>query len=430
MELQELLLRTALAVGIGLLIGFERGWRKREARPGSRTAGVRTFAISGLLGGIVAAIARNAEGGLGVAGSILLGSAFIAFAAVITVFSREENLAEKSVSATTTVAALLTFMLGADAMLGDVHVAAAAAVAAAGILIVREELHEWVSKLTLAEFESGLLLLAMTFIALPVMPDHPLPWLAGVNPREIWLIAIVLAAVSFAGYVLVKAFGERRGTLLAAVTGGLVSSTAVMLANARHAAAGEGSPRLLAAGAALATAVSFVRVMAITAALQIRLLPWVAPALLLAALFAVGFGWLSIHLRADKQDNPVSVKFRNPFGLWSVLASAVLLALLLVIGRMSYDKFGARGAISGAAIMGLFDVDAMTVAMTRLMPQSFGPRDTTLAVLTGVTSNTIGKLLMAALIGRGRFIWIVTAMSVGCVLVGGVALLLTLALLE
>jgi hypothetical protein len=126
---------------------------------------------------------------------------------------------------------------------------------------IREELHQWIRKITLAEFQSGLVLLAMTFIALPVVPDRSVGPFGGVNLREVWIIAIVLASVSFAGCLAVKLLGERHGVLVAAATGGLVSSTAVTLANARRAAAGEGAPRLLAAGVALAAAVAFVRVL-------------------------------------------------------------------------------------------------------------------------------------------------------------------------
>ena len=113
------------------------------------------------------------------------------------------------------------------------------------------------------------MLLAMTFIVLPVVPTIHRE-LGGVNLREIWLIAIVLAGVSFLGYVAVKYVGARRGVLLAAAAGDLVSSTAVTVTNARRAAAGEGAPRLLAAGVSVATAISFVRVIAIVTACSRR----------------------------------------------------------------------------------------------------------------------------------------------------------------
>jgi hypothetical protein len=191
MDLQELISRLAVALGIGLLIGLERGWRRRQASPGSRAAGIRTFAISGLLGGVIAALAQplssQASGGAASAvGAIVLGFGFAAYAAVITVFTRDENRAVGAVSATTAIAGMLTFALGAYALLGDLRIAVGAAVAAAGLLAFREELHGWVEKITWPELQSGLVLLAMTFLGLPILPDNPIGPFGGVNPREVW----------------------------------------------------------------------------------------------------------------------------------------------------------------------------------------------------------------------------------------------------
>ena len=119
-------------------------------------------------------------------------------------------------SATSVIAGMLTFALGAYAALGDMRVAAAAAVAAAGLLAIREEIHDWVAKITWPELRSLFVLLAMTFIALPIVPDDPIGPFGGVNPREVWIIAVILAGVSFLGYVAVKYFDPRRGLLIAA----------------------------------------------------------------------------------------------------------------------------------------------------------------------------------------------------------------------
>lgn len=418
MEIEELLSRVALALGIGLLIGLERGWRSRDARAGGRTAGVRTFAITGLLGGIVAAVARGANSELSTTGGVLLGAAFIAYAAVIAIFHRDENQATNTFSATTTVAALLTYMLGAYALLGDVRVAAAAAVAAAGILIVREELHQWITKITLAELESALVLLAMTFIALPVMPNRAIDSLGGINPREIWLIAIVLASVSFAGYVAVKLYGESRGILIAAAAGGLVSSTAVTFAYAKRARAHEGTPRLLAAGAALSTAVSFVRVAAIVTAIKPALSLSLGPALVAGAAVAAGFAFITIFFRKDDDKYNAAVEFKNPFGFWSVIGVAVSMAVLIVLGRMIQERFGAAGAVFGAAAMGLFDVDAMTIAMSRLVPEALSPHAGSIAILVGVASNTLSKMGIAATIGRASFAAQYAGISALCIVAG------------
>lgn len=426
MPVEELLSRVALAFGIGLLIGLERGWHKREAPPGGRTAGVRTFAIAGLLGGIVAALGSNADGGLSIGGGIVLGAAFIAFAGVVTIFSRDENQATHSFSATTTIAALLTFMLGAYALLGDVRVTAASAIATTGILIIREELHGWVAKITLPEFESGLVLLAMTFIALPVVPDRAIGPFGGVNPHQIWIIAIVLAAVSFAGYVAVKLLGERRGVLLAAATGGLVSSTAVTLANARRAASGEGSQHVLAAGAALATAVSFIRVVAVVAVLKPLLLPLIAPALLVGAIAAGGFAFGTVYWRATPRNKHAMTEFRNPFGFWSVAAMAVSMGVLIVIGRLIYERFGAAGTIGSAAAMGLFDVDAMTVSITRLAPQPLDLSAASYAILAGVAANTLSKAAISVAVRRNSYALQIAMVSGICIVVGWLTMWLTL----
>src|SRR5215470_5238802 len=282
MDIEDLLSRFAVALGLGLLIGLERGWRTRGAEAGSRAAGIRTFAISGLLGGVLGALAL-AAGGANANAGFLLGLGFAAYAAVIAIFCREENRETGSFSATTAIAGMLTFALGAYALIGDLAIAAAAAVATAGLLAMRENLHGWLARITWPELRSALVLLAMTFIVLPIVPDDPIGPFGGVNPRQVWLIAIVLAGVSFVGYVAVKYLGASRGVLLAAAAGGLVSSTAVTASSARRAAAGEGSPRLLAAGVALASVISFARVVAIVAALNPRLLMLVAPPLAAAA---------------------------------------------------------------------------------------------------------------------------------------------------
>ncbi|MGC2113014.1 MAG: DUF4010 domain-containing protein, partial [Pseudolabrys sp.] len=359
MDLQSLLSRFAVALGIGLLIGLERGWHTRKMQSGMRAAGIRTFAVSSLLGAVAAALSQVAETGAG----FVLGAGFAAFAAVIAIFCREENRATGHFSATTAIAAILTFALGAYSLIGDMRVAAAVAVVTAGILAAREEIHGWVARITWPELRSAVVLLAMTFIVLPIVPDKAIGPFGGVNPRDIWLIAIVLAGVSFVGYVGVRVLGARQGILVAGAAGGLASSTAVTTANARHAAAGEATPALLAGGVALATAVSFLRVIAIIAVLQNALLWLLAPALLAATLVAIAFSLLPLQSRTARNKLTQRSAFRNPFGFWSVIGFAIFLGIIVVAGRVISERVGATGVIVGAAAMGLADVDAITVSM-------------------------------------------------------------------
>jgi uncharacterized membrane protein (DUF4010 family) len=277
---------------------------------------------------------------------------------------------------------VLTFALGAYGMMGDMRAAAGLAVAASLILALREPLHGWVEKLTWPELRSALVLLAMTFIALPIVPNASIGPFGGVNPREVWVIAIVLAGVSFVGYVAVKYFGASHGVLLAGAAGGLASSTAVTIANARRAASHEGSPRLLAAGVAMASAIMFLRVCAIVLAVNASLLVLVAPPLLAAAAAAVASAFIAAYWRRSDGPDAQAFKFRNPFAFWTVVGFALFLGAVIVVGRVVGEWLGGIGAIAGAAVVGLVDVDAITVSLARLTPQPLGIQNATIAILS------------------------------------------------
>ena len=425
MDLQDLISAFAVALGIGLLIGLERGWRTRDVEPGRRAAGIRTFAITGLLGGTTGALAMALGGAAIAGGGIVVAVGFASYAAVLTLFTLEESRAGGSYSATTAIAGMLTFALSAYAVVGDMRIAAAAAVAAAGLLALREQLHGWVEKISWPELRSGLVLLTMTFIGLPLMPNEPVGPFGGVNPREVWIIAIVLAAVSFLGYAAVKYFGARRGLLLAAAAGGLASSTAVTIANARHAARGEGEPRLLAAGVAVASGIMFLRVAAIVTALNPSLLILVAPALAAATVTAAGFAVAWVLWQRTGEQEHHEVKFRNPFEFWSVVGFALFLGAIIVLGRAVGETFGATGAVTGAIVVGLADVDAVTVSMARLAPETLSARQAALAILAAVASDTVSKIAIGAAIGRGWFAAELAVMAAGCILIGGTAAWLT-----
>ena len=215
----ELLQRAGLAAAIGLLIGIERGWQEREARDGARVAGIRTFTLIGALGGICGLYAGPQVIGLGLC--------FLAFALPFGLFEWRRAEQAGSVSATDLVTGLLTFALGAFAAEGNMAVAAAVGVAAAAILAERQMMHEFLRRLKWMELRAGLLLLVMTVVLLPVLPDRTVdPWNA-LNPHQIWLMTVLVGAVSYGGYIAVRIAGERKGLLYAAIMGGVASSTTV-----------------------------------------------------------------------------------------------------------------------------------------------------------------------------------------------------------
>jgi uncharacterized membrane protein (DUF4010 family) len=169
--MDELILRLGLALAIGILVGLERGWRERDAPGGSRTAGMRTFGIAGLLGGLLAALARSFD-----AASIYF-VGLIVFSATFALFAYRETERDKVFSVTSTVAAMSVLALGGLAVAGDFRAAAAGGAAIACILASREVLHGILKRLSWDEVRSTLTLAAMTAIRLPLLPNHPIdPW--------------------------------------------------------------------------------------------------------------------------------------------------------------------------------------------------------------------------------------------------------------
>ncbi|MET0544908.1 MAG: DUF4010 domain-containing protein, partial [Caulobacterales bacterium] len=300
MSEQESLFRLATALAIGVLIGMERHWRERDAPAGGRVAGIRTFGLSSLLGG-VAAVGGHDLGVEPIASALLIGLSFLGFAAAMIAFGLREARGEDSYSATTTIAGLMAFALGALAGLGAQASAVAGAVAVTALLAYREPLHGFVRRLEWRELRAAITVLVMTFLILPLMPDRTLdPW-GGVNPRELWILAILTALVSFAGYLAVKALGAERGLMIAGAAGGLSSSTAVTLAFSRQAkAAPQDSPVIfsLAAGAVLAGAASAARAGLIAIGLAPVLMGSVGPPVGVFIVISSALAWV-LNRRAD-----------------------------------------------------------------------------------------------------------------------------------
>src|SRR6266508_2819624 len=226
---------------------------ERSATEGERVAGIRTFGLLGLLGGLWALFAQEL-------GTILLGFSFLAIALVMIVAHVLDVRADRDVGITTVIAALLTFALGAIAVQGHEAVAAASAVITAVILSLKSFLHGWLKKLEETELFAALKLLLISVVILPWLPDRGYgPWNA-LNPHDIWLFVVLIAGISFAGYFAMKLAGSTRSIIVTGLLGGMVSSTAVTLTFARLAGRGNIRP-LLCAGILLAAAVMFPRIL-------------------------------------------------------------------------------------------------------------------------------------------------------------------------
>ena len=411
--------RLGLALAIGLLVGLERGWKAREEAEGERVAGLRTYALSGLLGGLSALIA--------IAGSpIFLPIAFAVYAATMALF-HYRAAGDADFSVTSVVASLLTFALGAYAVLGDPKIAGASAVAMTLLLAFKEPLHSWLKNLTWPEIRSFFTLIAMTFLLLPILPSRAIdPW-GLIVPAEIWLFAILIAGMSFVGYVAIKAMGPEIGTALAGLAGGLASSTATTLTFARLSREQTSSEQLLAGGVLLAGAVMVARVLIIVTAINAGLLlPLIGPlgaAFLL--LLSVG-GYLSLRQRQEKQEEkePEAIIMDSPFNLRSVLGLAAFIAAVMVLSQLAARFFGASGTYVVAALSAMADVDAIALSLARQAYRELPIETTAIGIGIAVAVNTMTKAGMAMVVGERQFGLIVSSASAAAIVLGGAVWLL------
>lgn len=411
----ELFQRVALALAIGMLVGVERGWKQRFDVEERRVAGLRTYTLIGLFGGIAGALTQLAGPAAFAALAVVFGLAWIAY-------KLWETWVDNDLSVTGTVAGLLTFALGAYAVLGDTHLAAAAAVALTGVLAFKEATHAWVKALSWEELRSALLILAASVIALPLLPDRALDPYGAFNPRELWALTILIASVSFAGYVALRVLGDKAGPLVGAAIGALVSSTVVTLELARRAKSGEVAPLRAAGAATLANTVMFSRIGVLIAAFAPQALNAALPAVIaavttsLVALAALFF----LARRRDKDGHGTTL--RNPLDVLDVAKFAAILAAVTVAARLVAHFYGDAGLLIFAASAGLVDVNSVALAVGGLVRGGYAASVGAGAILLAAGVNTLSKTVIGATIGGGHFALAYGAASLAALSAGAAGL--------
>lgn len=383
------LARLVMPLAIGLLIGLERGWQQRRATPGTRVAGLRTFALFGLIGGLSGYAAGLAQGELISAVLLLAGCAL-----VVIGYRRD-----KGPSATTEAAALVTLGLGWLAGQGLPVPAFAIAVVTAFLLSQRARLHAWIEGLSPDDFHAVVLFAVIAGALWPVLPDQAMGPLDAWNPRELWLVVVVVCAISFAGYALGRRLGPGRGLLAAAAVGAIYSSTAVTAALAQRMKTEESGRSRLAAGIAVASVVMFARTSVLVAALVPFAIGGFGLVVGPAAVLALVLAWALTRRAAAAPAGAAPTG--NPFALLPALGFAVLVALVQLAVVWMQQHFGGSGVALTLALAGAMDVDAAIVAL-RAVPR--GSIDASLAgviLALPVLLNTLLKAgVSVAMAGR------------------------------
>ena len=388
LPLHPLVLGFLVALGVGLLIGIDRERKKGEG-PTRHAAGLRTFTLAALLGA-VAIVA----GGEVLLAAVALG--VVAFAGLSYWRARDSDP-----GLTTETALVLTTLLGGLAI-REPAFAAGLGVVAAVLLAARSALHRFVlSVLTDDELRSLLIFAGATLVVLPLLPDHPIGPYGALNLRTIWIVVILVMAVSALGYVAVRLVGARFGLPLAGLASGFISSSATIGAMGARA---QKEPELLkpaVAGAVLSSVATIVQLAILIAATSLETLRAFWLPLVLSGAAAILYGgaftlWALRH-KAEDHEAPGSA-----FSLRTALAFAVVLAVVLLAAAAAQDWFGEAGVLVAASVAGFADTHSAAISVAALVEDKrITAPLSVIPILAALTTNTITKAIFA-IVGGGR----------------------------
>lgn len=409
LEMSEIALGLAISLGVGALVGLER---ERSAREEGKPTfgGIRTFPLIALLGSL-GALLGGAMGVLGLAAPLAAVVVLLALA-----YAREARARDRTgLGLTTEFAALLVFGLGALPFaepLGIEFRSRLLLVAALGSVVMaalslRDPLHRIAAKVSQEDLYATVRFVLLAAVALPLLPDRTWdPWDA-LNPFKVGVVVVLIAGVSFFGYVAVRVLGARKGVGVTAAFGGLVSSTAVTLTFSGRA---RQQPALTGIGAlaiVIASTIMFPRMMFLTGVIHADLLRGAAPAL--GAMLAAGVaGCAVLWWRAGKRSKggggeAGETHLSNPFSLRQAVKLGLAYAVVRLVAAIAYQQFGSGGLLVSSALAGFTDVDAITISVSRMVAAGGVDQGTAvLAVTLAALANSLFKTGLAFVLGGRR----------------------------
>ncbi len=394
--------KLAVALAIGLLIGFERQWSNKDF-------GVRTFSLAALLGGLTALLP------IPVLITSLAG--IIVLAVVLNV---RDILASRSVEGTTSLALIVTFILGALSGGGHIFTATSCGIIVTWLLSLKPQFRAFAGGVKTEEIRGALLLGLFGFVIWPLLPaGHLDPW-GLFYPREAWVTVLVVACIGFLNYILLRIYG-RRGVGFAAILGGLVNSTAT---------AAELSSTLPAAGLLEATGVAvlltsvamFIRNLLLLAIFAVSAVKFAVAPLLSMSLIA---GWFAWRGRSATDATNVNLALDSPVSLGKVLRFGSLFIAIQVLGTAATRWLGNAGLLIVSLLGGAVSSASTTAAAANLT--AHGHATAIQAAIATVAASIVSTLMNLPLLYRQRSarpIYRKVLLATTLQVIGGVAVVL------
>lgn len=379
-----------VAAGIGLLVGAERERRKGSGK-GRAAAGVRTFALVGLLGGLSAVL--GGEAALLVAGLFVVAAAALSY----VMGDREDP------GITTEVALVVVFLLGALAE-EAAELAAAVGVAITILLASRQRLHRFVSRtLTEDEVHDFLLFAGAAMVVLPLVPNEAVGPFGVFNPFRMWLLVVLVMGVSGAGYVAMRAAGPSVGLALSGLAAGFVSSSATIGAMGTRAREQRALLQPCVAGAVLSTVATVVQMALVVGATNEATLRELGAPLALGGIAATGYG-MAFAIQAFRGGQGEEIHPGRAFSLRTAMVFASTLTAILFLAAALQEWLGEDGVAIAAAAGGFADTHAPAISVATLVANGRLTADQALMpILLAFTTNSLTKIVLAMTGGGRRF---------------------------
>ncbi len=404
--------QLGISLALGLLIGLQR------ERVAARLAGFRTFALAAVFGTLTAQL-------VGALGAWIVAAGLFGLVGIIIVGNLLKlRNPDTDAGQTTEVALLLTFVVGAYLVVGPPAVAIAVGAGAAVLLWAKPQLHDFAGRLGEQDFRAIMQFVLISGVILPVLPDRTYGPFAVLNPRHIWWMVVLVVGVGLAAYVGNKLLGSRRGTLVAGLLGGAISSTATTVAAAKRTRAAPEASGTAAIVVCLSAGVVFLRVL-----IEIAV---AAPEFLAVAALPIGsLGGLFLLLaallwtRRGREEEPLPPQ-ENPSELKPALLFGLLYGVVLFSTAAARELLGVRGLYAVSALSGLTDVDAITLSTAQMV--RIGRLDGEVGwhlVLVALLSNLLFKGAAIAVLGSPRLLARIAGPFLLALAVGAVLLVLS-----
>lgn len=400
---------------LGALIGLER-----EQDVPSKFAGIRTFALFGVLGALAESLLQDK-----VFFWILTGSVFLLIiAAYIT-----SSLKTKTMGATTELAAIGVYIMGILAGRGEYLLGVSLTLLILIILHFKNPIHKFVHRVSEEEITSTVKFMIIAFIILPLLPNKTYGPFDVFNPYLIWLMVVFISGISFASYLAIKFLGAKKGIGVTGFFAGLISSTALALSFSQESKKHPNITYPFVFALLIASSAMFFRVLFVLAVLstdlfRLLLAPFGTMGILGSLLAFSYWRKKEPHKEAEHQLQSHAEKLESPFTLKPALKFAVVFAAILFVTKIALHYFGSRGLYVTSFLSGILDVDAITVSLAKLNQPEVSLKIISLGIFLAAVTNTVSKGVIVFLFGNKQVARPLMLIYLAMIAIGGIVLAL------